>query len=425
MKEKTVNRTKSPLSGFLGYLISTTVSIIAVIYLGYHFINGLGTELVTEHALQATENDIAEFDAYILKNETVIYASSAGEVGYAVSDGAKVRKGSEIASIYDSSGSEGASARSDIIALDREIDLLTQSNNIDGLAASDTSALDSRIESYYSTIRESAEQGNYNNLQKKRDELLLLLNKRQLVTGSVKSFDNEIETLNTQRENLTASLETVTESVTSPIAGTFYSVLDGYESIFTPGALKGINPDIFDQMLASSPESYPAEAIGKIATDFKWYILLETTKDELRYYNKGSNYSIIFPYNNDTKLEMKLSEVVAIDGTQRVLLAFSTGNAPEDFSYKRMQPVKVIKTSYTGYKVPVSASRLLDGKIGVYILVGSTVEFRYIDIIGEFDGYYIVAPRDVENDPEYYTKLGLYDNIIVSGKDLFVGKMIS
>jgi len=160
MKEKTVNRTKSPLSGFLGYLISTTVSIIAVIYLGYHFINGLGTELFTAHAQKATENDKAEYDAYILKNETVIYASSAGEVGYAVSDGAKVRKGSEIASIYDSSGSEGASARSDIIALDREIDLLTQSNNIDGLAASDTSALDSRIESYYSTIRESAEQGN-------------------------------------------------------------------------------------------------------------------------------------------------------------------------------------------------------------------------------------------------------------------------
>jgi len=63
--------------------------------------------------------------------------------------------------------------------------------------------------------------------------------------------------------------------------------------------------------------------------------------------------------------------------------------------------------------------------MGVYILVGSTVDFRYIDVIGEFDGYYLVAPRDIENDPEYYTKLGLYDNVIVSGKDLFVGKMIS
>jgi len=69
--------------------------------------------------------------------------------------------------------------------------------------------------------------------------------------------------------------------------------------------------------------------------------------------------------------------------------------------------------------------RLLEGKMGVYILVGNTVNFKYIDVLLESDGYYIVSPQDPENDPEYYTKLGLYDLMITAGKNLAVGKMIS
>jgi len=236
MKNSGTKQGRSPLSGFLGYLVSTVISVIAVIYLGYHFINGLGTELITEHALQATENNISEFDAYILRNETVVYSGTAGEVGYDVSDGARVRVGSPIASIYDSSEAADDAVRDSIVSLDRQIELLTESNNVEGLAASDTSALDARIDSYYNTIRQSTEQGEFVNLPSRRDELLTLLNKRQIVTGAVESYEDVIKNLKSQRNELTSTLNTVTETVNAPASGFFYSVLDGYESSFTPSA---------------------------------------------------------------------------------------------------------------------------------------------------------------------------------------------
>ncbi len=426
MQKNTEKRNATPLGGFLGYLISIVISVIAVIYLGYHFIGSLGSELTTEYAIQVTENDLAMFDAYIFRRETIVYSQESGGVGYSFADGTKVKVGSTVASIYGTDAAASSAVRDKIIALDHEIELLRESNSTDGLAVSDKGALDSRIDSYYMAIRQSAEDGAYTGLTKRRDEFLTLLNKRQIITGKIENFDNIIEDLSEDRENLTTRLDSANETVVSPATGFFYSTLDGYESIFTPELLDKMTPELFDQLTVSEPKTYEPNAVGKIATDFSWYIALETTRAELRNYNEGYTYGVIFPHNNDTEIQMKLSKVVAPDGSQRVILIFSSHECPDGFSFNRMQPVEVVRSSYTGYKVPISAVRLSeDGRMGVYILIGTTVDFRYIDVLLESDGYYITAPRNAEKDPEYYTKLGLYDIIITGGKDLYVGKIIT
>ncbi len=423
-KGKKKNR-GNPFDSFIGYSISIVVSVIVVVYLGYHFIQGFGNDITTEYAVKITEDNTTEFDAYILRNETLIYSSTEGGVGYTYSDGTKVRRGTEIASIYAGASELHNSARDEIIALDKKLSLLEESSNIEGMAASDMSTLDSKIYEYYMTIRNSAEQENYANLPKRRDELLTLLNKRQLITGKVASFDTVIEEIQQERDELTASLNAISEAVTSPATGFFYSSVDGYEDIFSADAISEMTIDDFHEMINSEPRDYPSTAIGKIATDFVWYIAVETTRDELRYYDEGYDYTVNFPYNNDMRLTMNLSRIIAPDVGNQVLLIFSCHDAPEDFTFKRMQTVEIVRSSHTGYRVPISAVRQLDGKMGVYVLVGGVVDFRYINVILECDGYYLVAERDTENDPEYYTKLGLYDQVITSGKDLYVGKMIS
>ena len=424
MQKTTENRTKNPLGGFLWYVISIVVSVIVIVYLGYHFFSGLGGELMTQHALQVTENDVEEFDAYLFRNETVVYSTETGGIGYLYPDGTKVGFGTLLANIYGGNADTSDSTRQTIISIDKKIELLLSSNSTDGFSAADTQTLDSRIDNYYMTIRKSAEEGVYTSLPKRRDEFLTLLNKRQVITGKVKSFDDLIEKLNTARDNLTTGLDTVSEAVTSPATGFFYSSLDGYENVFTGNAVNNLTLEKFDRMISADPSEYDATAIGKVATDFRWYIVIEAGRDQLRFYNEGYSYQVIFPYNNDTQLAMELSDIIAPEGGERILLIFSSHELPEDFSFNRMQTVEVVRSSHTGYKVPISAVRLVDGKMGVYILVGTTVDFKYIDVILECDGYYIVAPRDPQNDPDYATKLGLYDVIITAGRDLFVGKII-
>lgn len=424
MQKTTENRTKNPLGGFLWYVVSIVISVIVIVYLGYHFFSGLGGELLTQHALQVTENDVEEFDAYLFRNETVVYSNETGGIGYIFPDGTKVAAGTVLANIYGGTEATSNETREQIIAIDRKIDLLVSSNSTDGFSAADTQTLDARIDSYFMTIRKSAEEGVYMSLPKRRDEFLTLLNKRQVITGRVKNFDDVIEDFRSSRESLTAGLDSVSETVIAPATGFFHSSLDGYEAIFTGDVIDALTLELFDAMITTEPIEYGANAIGKLATDFRWYIVIEAGREQLRFYNEGYNYQVIFPYNNDTQLKMELSDIVAPDGGDRILLVFSSHEVPEDFSFNRMQTVEVVRNSYTGYKVPISAVRLVDGKMGVYILVGNTVDFKYIDVILEGDGYYIVAPRDPQNDPDYMTKLGLYDVIVTAGRNLYVGKII-
>lgn len=415
---------RSRLADLVVHIATIAVAAAALAYLGYHFFEGFSADIETEYATLVTDSDVVPLDAYIMRSESVIFAASATSghsVGYVFSDGTKVHGGQVVANIYTGDGSSDEA----IVDLDRRIDLLESSNLTDGMTSSDTYVIDSKIQNYYYLIHQSTLLGNYSNLTKRRDELLTLINKRRILTGVTTGYSDKIESLTAERALLSAGQDTIAESVGAPYAGYFYSTTDGYESTFSASKVESLTLAEFDKMLSSQPTRYSDRAVGKMVSDFNWYIVCETTRDSLRYFTKGYSYYVNFPYNDDISIKMTLSNVVSEVGSDRVLLVLETERIPEDFSFRRMQPVEIVRSSYTGYRVPISAARLVDGKQGVYIMIGNTIEFREIDILLEMDGYYIVAEQDPVNDPDYASKLGLYDQIVVSGKNLYDGKLIS
>lgn len=415
---------RSRLADLVVHIATIAVAAAALAYLGYHFFEGFSADIETEYATLVTDSDVVPLDAYIMRSESVIFAASATSghsVGYVFSDGTKVHGGQVVANIYTGDGSSDEA----IVDLDRRIDLLESSNLTDGMTSSDTYVIDSKIQNYYYLIHQSTLLGNYSNLTKRRDELLTLINKRRILTGVTTGYSDRIESLTAERALLSAGQDTIAESVEAPYAGYFYSTTDGYESTFSASKVESLTLAEFEKMLSSQPTRYSDRAVGKMVSDFNWYIVCETTRDSLRYFTKGYSYYVNFPYNDDISIKMTLSNVVSEVGSDRVLLVLETERIPEDFSFRRMQPVELVRSSYTGYRVPISAARLVDGKQGVYIMIGNTIEFREIDILLEMDGYYIVAEQDPVNDPDYASKLGLYDQIVVSGKNLYDGKLIS
>lgn len=415
---------RSRLADLVVHIATIAVAAAALAYLGYHFFEGFSADIETEYATLVTDSDVVPLDAYIMRSESVIFAASATSghsVGYVFSDGTKVHGGQVVANIYTGDGSSDEA----IVDLDRRIDLLESSNLTDGMTSSDTYVIDSKIQNYYYLIHQSTLLGNYSNLTKRRDELLTLINKRRILTGATTGYSDRIESLTAERALLSAGQDTIAESVEAPYAGYFYSTTDGYESTFSASKVESLTLAEFDKMLSSQPTRYSDRAVGKMVSDFNWYIVCETTRDSLRYFTKGYSYYVNFPYNDDISIKMTLSNVVSEVGSDRVLLVLETERIPEDFSFRRMQPIDLVRSSYTGYRVPISAARLVDGKQGVYIMIGNTIEFREIDILLEMDGYYIVAEQDPVNDPDYASKLGLYDQIVVSGKNLYDGKLIS
>ena len=120
---------------------------------------------------------------------------------------------------------------------------------------------------------------------------------------------------------------------------------------------------------------------------------------------------------------MSLQRIVTSGEDDSIVLVFSTGNVPEGFNFLRKQSVEIVQQTYTGYRVPVSSVRIIDGKQGVFVKKGNLAVFKEIEPLVEIDGYFIVAQQDKQDD-DHSDKLAMYDLIITKGKNLYENKVI-
>ena len=101
---------------------------------------------------------------------------------------------------------------------------------------------------------------------------------------------------------------------------------------------------------------------------------------------------------------------------------FSCDRLPKNFSFDRCQSVSITVSTQSGIYVPKDIVIREEGRIGVYILRGSVVQFRYIDIVYEGSDYYLVK-HDSEDDGERQY-LRENDMIILNTTNLFEGRIL-
>lgn len=404
------------------YVISAIISLLVIAYIGYHIYISFNTNIKTADCTVVTKNETIKLDGYIFRNEKLLSASTSGNVSYLFKDGEKVGAGFEVANVYGSA--KDPDVLNEIMKLDEEISIL-QSSNVSNMTSSDLSNIDSQINDLYYSIRSRTESGDIEYAIRTKNEMLVLLNKRKVIVQAVKSYDSEIAELESKKASLTSSLDSISETVKTTDSGYFYSTVDGYENIFTTDLIDKITLEAFDELIESQPEKVSDLIIGKTVNGFKWYVLCRASQDELRNFTVGSSYSVVFPYSGSAELDMTCEKIDAPAEESDALLVFSTVNLPDNFNYLRMQSVEIIQKNYTGFYVPVSAVRIIDGETGVYVLRGEVVRFRRIDILFEDDGYCIVSETDTgESTDSSYSYLSKNDTLITEGKNLYDGKII-
>ena len=245
------------------------------------------------------------------------------------------------------------------------------------------------------------------------------LNKRYLVINRESGFDTLISKLEGEKQVLMGKLSQNAAFVTTQYSGFFSTDLDGYENILIPGVLDNINVDGFFDVL-SNEEKIPGNVVGKVITDYEWNIVALVDKKIAGEFAEGKKYYLYFPYSNNSKIpSCILDKKIIQTSSDTVLLSFSASEIPEGFSYMREQIVEIVKSSAGGIKIPKSALRVINGETGVYIFSANTVHFKKVEILYTSDSFYLVNGID-ETSP-----LGIYDKVIIKGKDLYDGKVIS
>ena len=417
------------LAGVLKYVISTICSIGLVVFLMYHIIGSLTTEVETASITFTTQEQVSEYDAYIFRGESLLYTSpgDAGNINFLLEDGTKVSVGEEVCQVY--AGSNSAESGIALAEIEDKLEMLRNSNLEENVNYSDTQLIDTAINDAYYTLLSRMADGAAGYAMAKADDLVSAMNQRLIITKHVENFDRQIADLEARRTALITGSGTAAESVFSDCAGYYYSDIDGFEEIFSSEKISNLTLDEYDSLISSAADvslqknHLGGTNCGKIVTEYNWYIGVKITTEESRSYTEGYTYTVIFPYNSDLRIEMILDRMILQADDDRVVLVFRTNSIPEHFSFLRRQSVQIVTNTWEGYKVPISAVRIIDGVQGVYILEGYVVEFRRIDPMREIDGYFICRENDGTSDDA--DLLELYDHIIINGKNLYEGKIIS
>lgn len=423
-------------------LAAFCVAFLLLFYIGYQVYNANYTSVKTEVAVYVQADDpgtaeVVQATGTAVRKESVIQQQTNGVVTYVVEDGGKVSKGGTVAELYATE--QDAAAQQQIETLNLQIFQLQKLSSPGSTYAVDQDSLTKQISQKLIALLQTSASGEYDALDEPREDLLYVLNERQIVTNKVSDFNDRINSLTQQRDALTANRQ-VLGTVTAPSAGTFISEVDGYESVFDYDSILTITPEQYQQKLETQV-SPPADAVGKICGEFKWYFVCVVSAQDALKFIEGNAVSLSFPFATSDSVTAVVRAVnqESIESQAAVVLECSTMN--EELARLRTETCSVSVTEYSGIRVSQKAVHFAevtrtveneDGEEttetrevkGVYVMHGSEIVFRQIVPLYSTSTYVICDPNPDPEELMTSETVQLYDEIVVEGTDLYDGKVV-
>lgn len=397
-------------------ILLVLLAVVIVVFCVYQVARSRARQksLHTQTALSRTITRTISADAYVLRAESVI-PGSGGTVVPEVDNGSKVAIGDTVAKAYPS---EDAALNSMAYsALERELayyqDISTFTGNMVsvGMEHYNQNILARLLE--YEKVLEG---GDLSVLSDASKALASEVTKRQIAIGRSVDVEPEISVLYEKLNALEPYLSRCTE-IKATRSGFYVNETDGYEGVGEYGSVQDITPAGVEQLLNAKPAT-GGENVGKLITEFNWYLVCNLSAEEATELSVGGNVSVSFSDDAGDTATMKVKAINnGENGVAAVVLVCDRMDAR--IAKLRVEKIKIRTKEYTGFAVQKSAVRTVDGDVGVFIQLGNIVRFRKIKII--FSDESIVLAANTEESGY----LRLYDEIIVEGTDLYDGKIIN
>lgn len=402
------------------------IAVICLCVLSYsvfHVASLFSEEIGTIVVGPTTEKEGVSISGYVFRDATPIYSKEySGAIEYLVKNGEKVATRDEIALVY----SEGSSSdtASLISVIDENIELLRETTDKKPSVSQLTTLRASASSAYYSIMKQLAS-GTSIAISADEKKLLTALNSIAVLTDESFDIKKTVEELTLVREQILAA-GGQSETVSAEQSGYFYTGVDGYEGVFTAEAAKTLDREDFLAIFDSPEEnrkSFDKSCIGKMSYDSKWYFATEMSYDEAESFREGEVYTVEFTSGGRFEIDMSVLRVLCDEDDSRAVIVFESNILPEGFNF-RMQTAKIITNTVRGIYVPRSAVHRKNYEKVVYILKGSVVQMRYVDVIYEGADYYLVSEEVATEKDDDRVFLSSNELLIVRGSNLFDGRIL-
>ena len=402
---------------FLTWLITFILFAGVSLYMCLYIFDAFTNPFRTVGAQLADVEEIYSAAGFFVRDETPV-PTEGGIFDVILAEGERAGKGQLIATTYADSGALEVKTR--LAESEKRIAELEFAAGYSVDAAQDALKLDGEIIKAVTLFAENSDAGDPAKTLAGASALRSMVFKKEFAIRDAAKIEARLSELRSGRDEMKAQLRHASKGVYARFSGYFSLVVDGYEEILSPKALDEATVQFVDALPSKKDEPAENEFIGKMIDGYKWFFLTTLSEEDAKWITPGRNISVRFG-RDYTGVSSVYVERKGEPENGRVVLILSGTRGISDISSRRRQDADIIKTSYTGIKIPKEALRISkDGSMGVYCVVAMQARLKNVEIIFEKDNYYLAAYA-----PEEDGALRPGDEIIVAARDLEDGKVIS
>ena len=325
------------------------LALFLMIYVGYQAWKFLYDPYKTEIAMRYTVNETMRVHGIAVRTEELVFGEDAGSVSYIYADATKVLKNSAVAYTHASSDTVENTKLAD--ELEKEIEMLKEANTTatQGYGAADL--LNQQIGDALVDMAGASYEDTMEDMDSCRDNLLLLLNKRQILIGEETNYNDRIDELNNQRAFLLEKVSSDSEkAVNATSTGYFISTVDGFEGIVNRESINDMTVSQIEE-LVKREVSYSGDAIGKIADSYMWDYVVPMSADEAAKFSAGQSLSAAFDGVSENGVELTVTKVITDDSSKDSVVVFQCETMTPEISSLRQVGADLLITSFSGIRI--------------------------------------------------------------------------
>ena len=421
------------------------LSLLSIAILAYvlfqAFRSSAQSEIKTETAMHGTMWYSVEVEGFAIRDEEVVIGEG-GKLSFAVEDGNRVSNGGVVATVFSSE--EEAKKYSQLEVLEAKIDALTSLDSMKETYQLSPQFYEEKIKAQILKLQNEYTENGFASFEELKQELLSFMNQKDAASGKTLDYEAEIADLQRQYDEISASLPSSNEKIYASCAGYFISGTDGYEEAVDFSQALNLTPSDIKN-LDSKKNLKSENAVGRISKEHSWYIAFNVSGNDIeefeKVYKQEDTVYIKFPYTSMEKVPAKVAAVNVSGKDAAVVLECSYMNS--FLSGIRKEKIEVQIYSYEGVMVSTDSLHFADvtetiedengnetvvvheNLQGVYIVDGAQLEFVQIIPKATIKGYVVCKNNLSDNDVIYTDRtIRLYDEVVISGKDLYDGKYI-
>lgn len=345
---------------------------------------------------------------YIVRTEQVYNAPAAGTIYHYVQEGTRVKKNRVLSTIYTGNVSE--ETLKELENLNKRIaDLESAGSNytVSGLSSEEG------IENIKNNIISARQGGNVSKIESYKAQI------NGIITGTVQEQQtDDINALREKKQSLEASIQSSKSDIYSQMSGVFSKNVDGLENVLTPKNVMSYKlsdyTGIADMVKEYKNQASSGQPVCKVVNNHIWYVLLTVDKNAAKDLQTGQNVKLRFRKLPGIEADATVEYISTEESeTEKNVVALKCEQYKEGVFSTRFSEMELILESYEGFRVPVSAIRLNDGKTGVIVKNGVSPVFKECKVI-----YTDTASQTVIISPSGggANLLREYDNIVVGEK---------